>query len=73
MNRNKGLISQGNSVAAIIYYIATVLGAGQKVKRGVGRRKMGGDSSSFEPCKGVGHPIFQPVVVGRVMIVSDKV
>ena len=50
-----------------------VLGAGQKVKRGVGRRKMGGGSASFEPCKGVGHPIFQPVVVGWVMILFDKV
>ena len=49
------------------------LGAGQKVKRGVGRRKIGGGSASFEPCKGVGHPIFQPVVVGWIMIVSDKV
>ena len=34
---------------------------------------MGGGSASFEPCKGVGHPNFQPVVVGWVMIVSDKV
>ena len=34
---------------------------------------MGGGSASFEPCKGVGHSIFQPVVVGWVMIVSDKV
>ena len=30
-------------------------------------------SASFEPCKGVGPPIFQLVVVGWVMIVSDKV
>ena len=34
---------------------------------------MGGGSASFELCKGVGHPIFQPVVVGLVMIASDKV
>ena len=40
---------------------------------GVGRRKIGGGSTSFEPCKGVGHPIFQLVVVGWVVIVSDKV
>ena len=33
----------------------------------------GGGSASFKPCKGVGHPIFQPVMVGWVMIVSDKV
>ena len=49
------------------------LGAGQKVKREVGRREMGGGSPSFKPCKGVGHPIFLPVVVGWVMIASDKV
>ena len=24
----------------------------------------GGGSASFEPCKGVGHPIFQPVSGG---------
>ena len=34
---------------------------------------MGGGSASFEPCKRVGHPIFQPLVVGWVMTVSDKV
>ena len=33
----------------------------------------GCESASFQPYKGVGHPIFQPVVVGWVMIVSDKV
>ena len=39
----------------------------------MGRRKMGGGSASFEPFKGVGHPIFQPMVVGWVMIATDKV
>ena len=38
----------------------------QKVKRGVGWKKWGGGggSASFDPCKGVGHPIFQPVSGG---------
>ena len=34
---------------------------------------MGAGAASFKPCKGMGRPIFQPVVVGWVMIVSDKV
>ena len=34
---------------------------------------MKGGSANFKPCKGVGHPIFQPVMVGWVMIVPDKV
>ena len=49
-----------------------LLGAGQKVEGegGVGRRKMGGGSASFEPSQRVGHPSFQPVVEW-VMIISD--
>ena len=47
-----------------------------KSKEGGGPEENGGGgdgSASFKPCKGVGHPIFQPVMVGWVMIVSDKV
>ena len=49
------------------------VGGWSKSKEWVGPEENGGGSASFEPCKGVGNPIFQPLVLGWVMIVSDKV